>query len=60
MRDDLEEVERSVRKPSRHADVNAVVGGLLRDLALAQTSPQRDVRLQARGGSYCRARRAAL
>ena len=27
--------------PRRYADVNAVVGGLLRDLALAQTSPQR-------------------
>lgn len=33
----------SVRSPAprRYADVNAVVGGLLRDLALAQTSPQR-------------------
>ena len=41
MRDDLEEVERSVRKPSRHADVNAVVGGYLRDLAFAQpTQPK--------------------
>ena len=41
MRDDLEEVERSVRKPSRHADVNAVVGDYLRDLALAQpTQPK--------------------
>ena len=38
MRDDLEEVERSVGKPSRHADVNAVVGGYLRDLAFAQPS----------------------
>lgn len=27
--------------PRRHADVNAVVGGLLRDLAYVQTSPQR-------------------
>lgn len=27
--------------PRRHADVNAVVGGLLRDLASVQTSPQR-------------------
>ena len=27
--------------PHRHADVNAVVGGLLRDLAYVQTSPQR-------------------
>jgi histidinol phosphatase-like PHP family hydrolase len=27
--------------PLRHGDVNAVVGGLLRDLAFAQTSPQR-------------------
>jgi putative hydrolase len=27
--------------PRKYADVNAVVGGLLRDLALAQTSPQR-------------------
>jgi putative hydrolase len=27
--------------PRRHADVNAVVGGLLRDLAFVQTSPQR-------------------
>jgi putative hydrolase len=27
--------------PRTYADVNAVVGGLLRDLALAQTSPQR-------------------
>ena len=41
MRDDLEEVERSVRKPSRLADVNAVVGGYLRDLAFAQpTQPK--------------------
>jgi histidinol phosphatase-like PHP family hydrolase len=29
------------RPPLRHGDVNAVVGGLLRDLAFAQTSPQR-------------------
>jgi putative hydrolase len=28
-------------QPRRHADVNAVVGGLLRDLAFVQTSPQR-------------------
>jgi putative hydrolase len=27
--------------PRRHADVNAVAGGLLRDLAFVQTSPQR-------------------
>ena len=27
--------------PRRHADVNAVVGGLLRDLVYVQTSPQR-------------------
>ena len=41
MRDDLEEVERSVGKPSRHADVNAAVGGYLRDLAFAQpTQPK--------------------
>ena len=38
MRDDLEEVKRSVEEPSRHADVNAVVGGYLRDLAFAQPS----------------------
>ena len=30
-----------LRPPLRHGDVNAVVGGLLRDLAFAQTSPQR-------------------
>ena len=31
-----------ISRPSlRHGDVNAVVGGLLRDLAFAQTSPQR-------------------
>ena len=29
------------RRPPRYDDVNAVVGGLLRDLAFAQTSPQR-------------------
>ena len=29
------------RRPLKHGDVNAVVGGLLRDLAFAQTSPQR-------------------
>ena len=42
MRDALEEVvERYVQKPSRHADVNAVVGDYLRDLALAQpTQPK--------------------
>ncbi len=31
----------STASPRRHADVNAVVGGLLRDLAYVQTSPQR-------------------
>jgi putative hydrolase len=38
MRDDLEEVKRSAEEPSRHADVNAVVGGYLRDLAFVQPS----------------------
>jgi histidinol phosphatase-like PHP family hydrolase len=32
---------RSAGTPRRHADVNAVAGGLLRDLAFVQTSPQR-------------------
>jgi histidinol phosphatase-like PHP family hydrolase len=32
---------RTERPPRRHADVNAAVGGLLRDLAFVQTSPQR-------------------
>ena len=56
MRDDLEEVERSVGKPSRHADINAVVGGYLRDLAFAQPSQPKMFGLQARGGRNLRAR----
>ena len=41
MRDDLEEGTRSVKRAVRHADVNAVVGGYLRDLAFAQpTQPK--------------------
>jgi len=33
--------DRESAPPRRYADVNAVVGGLLRDLAFVQTSPQR-------------------
>jgi hypothetical protein len=48
----------AVQGPRIYEDVNAVVGGYLRDLAFAQSSPQKIVRIQAGGGGDLRARPA--